>query len=61
MLRRIARPKLSRPGLAGLGGGVIGAVMLSPFIKPGTVSMIQYNRYALLLTTEDIFGVAPLG
>ena len=60
MLRRIARPKLSRPGLAGLGGGVIGAVMLSPFIT-GTVSMIQYNHYALLLTTEDIFGVAPLG
>jgi hypothetical protein len=53
-------PNSADPGLAGLGGGVIGAVMLSPFIT-GTVSMIQYNHYALLLTTEDIFGVAPLG
>ncbi len=54
-------PNSADPGLAGLGGGVIGAVMLSPFIKPGTVSMMPYNHYALLLTTEDIFRVAPLG
>lgn len=54
-------PNSADPGLAGLGGGVIGAVMLSRFIKPGTVSMMPYNHYALLLTAEDIFGIAPIG
>jgi hypothetical protein len=54
-------PNSVDPGLIGLGGGVVGSVMLSPFIKPGTISMMPYDHYALLLTTEDIFGVAPIG
>ncbi len=49
------------PGLNGPGGGRIGAVVLSPFVKPGTVSDRPYNHYALLRTVEDIFGLAPLG
>ena len=39
------------------GGGRIGAVMLSPFIKPGTVSDKPYNHYALLRTLQDLFGL----
>ena len=39
------------------GGGRVGAVMLSPFIKPGTVSDTPYNHYALLRTLEDLFAV----
>ncbi|ANJ74992.1 alkaline phosphatase family protein [Ralstonia insidiosa] len=39
------------------GGDRTGAVLLSPFIKPGTVSTTQYNHYALLKTLEDIFQV----
>jgi hypothetical protein len=31
-------------------------VVISPFIKPGTVSNTDYNHYSLLLTLEDIFG-----
>jgi hypothetical protein len=43
------------------GGGRIGAVLLSPFIKPGTVSDEPYNHYSLLKSIEDIFGLGHLG
>jgi len=49
------------PGKAGPGGGRIGAVLLSPLIRPGTVSAVQYNHYSLLRTIEDIFGLPHLG
>lgn len=49
------------PGLTGPGGGRIGAVLLSPFIKPGTVSTKDYNHYSMLRTVEDIFGLPYLG
>ncbi|HUA88065.1 MAG TPA: alkaline phosphatase family protein [Steroidobacteraceae bacterium] len=49
------------PGLSGPGGGRIGAVVLSPFVKGGTVSARPYNHYALLRTVEQLFGLAPLG
>jgi phosphatidylinositol-3-phosphatase len=57
----IARTAINGPGLIGPGGGRIGAVMLSPFIKPGTVSQVPYNHYALLKSVEDMFGLAHLG
>ena len=40
-----------------LGGGDAGAVLISPYIKPGTVSNTDYNHYSLLRTLEDIFQV----
>lgn len=49
------------PGFRGPGGGRVGAVALSPFIRPGTVSSVPYNHYALLRTVEDIFGLGYLG
>lgn len=48
------------PGRNGPGGGRVGAVLLSPFIKPGTVSARPYNHYALLRTVEDIFHLPHL-
>jgi phosphatidylinositol-3-phosphatase len=50
-----------KPGFNGPGGGRIGAVVLSPFVKPGTVSAEPYNHYSLLRTVEELFGLAPLG
>ena len=44
----------------GSGGGRIGAVMLSPCIKPGTVTNIAYNHYSMLRWVEDNFGVPHL-
>ncbi|HEV2285015.1 MAG TPA: alkaline phosphatase family protein [Steroidobacteraceae bacterium] len=49
------------PGFNGPGGGRVGAVVLSPFVKAGTVSAVPYNHYALLKTVEAIFGLEPLG
>lgn len=49
------------PGISGPGGGRIGAVLLSPFVRPGTVSREQYNHYSLLRTIETLFALPPLG
>jgi hypothetical protein len=49
------------PGKTGPGGGRIGAVLLSPLIRPGTVSTVAYNHYSLLRSIEDIFGLPHLG
>jgi hypothetical protein len=37
------------------GGDRTGAVLLSPFLKPGTVSNTPFNHYSLLKSLEDIF------
>ncbi|WP_194923666.1 alkaline phosphatase family protein [Catenulispora pinisilvae] len=39
------------------GGGITGAVMISRFIKPGSVSAQPYNHYSWLRSMEDLFGV----
>ena len=49
------------PGLNGPGGGRIGALLISPFIRPGTSSEVPYNHYSLLRSVAGFFGVAPLG
>ena len=49
------------PGITGRGGGRIGAVMISPFIKPGTVSDVPYNHYSQLKSIENMFGLPYLG
>ena len=49
------------PGYNGPGGGRVGAVVLSPFVTPGTTSDIPYNHYSLLRWVEDVFGLEHLG
>jgi len=49
------------PGFNGPGGGRIGAVVLSRFVRPRTVSAVPYNHYSLLRTVEAIFGLGYLG
>jgi hypothetical protein len=41
----------------GSGGGRTGAVVLSPFIKPGSTDDTKYNHYSLLKSLEQIFGI----
>ena len=43
------------------GGGRTGTILVSPFIKPGTVSTVEYNHYSTLRTIEDYFGLSHLG
>lgn len=50
-----------KPGKFGPGGGRIGAVFLSPFIQPGTVSNHPYNHYSTLRSVERWFGLPWLG
>jgi hypothetical protein len=40
------------------GGGDTGSVLISPLIKPGTVSTVDYNHYSWLATMEDLFQVS---
>ncbi len=54
-------PNTDKPGISGPGGGRVGAVVVSPFVKPGTTSDTPYNHYALLCSTEKIFGLDLLG
>lgn len=43
------------------GGDRTGAVLLSPFLKGGTVSNTPFNHYSMLKTFEEIFHLEPLG
>jgi phosphatidylinositol-3-phosphatase len=47
--------------ISGDGGGDVGAVLLSPCIKPGTVTKVPYNHYTMLRSVEDMFGLSHLG
>jgi hypothetical protein len=43
------------------GGGQTGTLLLSPFIRPGTISTVPYNHYYTLHAIENYFGLAHLG
>jgi phosphatidylinositol-3-phosphatase len=45
----------------GRGGGRVGAVALSRYIRPGTVTMHAYNHFSFLRTMERLFGLPYLG
>jgi len=44
------------PGIAGMGGGRVGALVLSKYVVPGSTTATPYNHYSLLRSLEDIFG-----
>ncbi len=54
-------PNSPLPGIDGLGGGRVGAVVVSRFVPAGTVNDTPYNHYALLCSLEDLFGLRHLG
>jgi hypothetical protein len=54
-------PNAPLPGITGMGGGRVGALVLSPFTKGGTWSTTPYNHYGLLASIEDTFGLPYLG
>jgi hypothetical protein len=43
------------------GGGQVGALLLSPFVKGATTSQEPFNHFSLLRTIEDFFGLSHLG
>ena len=54
-------PNSLLPGISGPGGGRVGALVLSPFVKGGTWSTTPYNHYSLLASIEDAFALPYLG
>ncbi|TFC49266.1 phosphoesterase [Cryobacterium sp. TMT1-21] len=54
-------PNSPLPGITGLGGGRVGALVLSPFVAAGTTSTTPYNHYSLLASIEDTFALPYLG
>ncbi len=54
-------PNSPLPGITGLGGGRVGAVVLGRSVKAGTTTATPYNHYALLGSIEDLFGLPYLG
>jgi phosphatidylinositol-3-phosphatase len=59
-----AEPNTRFPGLFGDGGGKIGAVIISAFVKPsipGSPNTHPYNHYSLLRSLETLFGLSHLG
>jgi phosphatidylinositol-3-phosphatase len=58
-----AFPNLPAPagGIGPPGGGQVGALLLSPFIKGGATVQDTYNHFSLLRTEEDLFGLGRLG
>jgi hypothetical protein len=56
-----AGPNADKPGITGMGGGRIGALVLSQYVVGGTSTSTPYNHYALLGTLEDLFGLPRLG
>jgi hypothetical protein len=53
-------PGSPMPGISGPGGGRVGAVLISPFIAPGTVVSTAYNHYSSLGSWEQLLGVPTL-
>lgn len=57
-------PNLANAGPAGpapRGGGSVGALLLSPYIKKAGTSQETYNHFSLLATIEDLFGLGRIG
>jgi hypothetical protein len=43
------------------GGGQVGALLLSPYVKGGTANQEPFNDFSLLRTIENLFGLPHLG
>ena len=60
-------PNTDQPGFQAFnqdttpGGGVVGAVLISPYITPGSVSDQPYNHYSWLRSMEDLARITKGG
>jgi hypothetical protein len=53
-------PGSSQAGIGGPGGGQIGALLISPYIRAGTTDAKAYNHYSSLASWEQLFGLKRL-
>ncbi|MBV9292521.1 MAG: hypothetical protein JO222_08720, partial [Frankiales bacterium] len=54
-------PTDPQPGIHGLGGGRVGAIVIGKCVARGKKDSHAYNHYSLLRSLEDIFGVRTGG
>jgi hypothetical protein len=54
-------PSSAAAALGAQGGGQVGLLLLSPFVKGGGLVQETYNHFSLLATIEQVFGLAKLG
>ena len=54
-------PAASTSSSFGHGGGAVGALLISPFVKAATTSQEPYDHFSLLRTFEDLFELPHLG
>ncbi len=54
-------PAVTTPAGRPAGGGTVGALLLSPYVKGGTTSQEAFNHFSLLRTIEDLFSLKHLG
>jgi hypothetical protein len=59
----VTTPAPATPGidLPPKGGGQVGALLISPYVKPATFDQEPFNDFSLLRTIENLFGLPPLG
>ena len=50
-------PKVTAAG----GGGRVGLLLLSPFVKAGSINSTAYNHYSLLASIQDLFQLPNIG
>lgn len=43
------------------GGGRVGLLLISPFVKPGSVNQTAYDHYSLLASMQNLLGVPNIG
>ncbi|HEX4628173.1 MAG TPA: hypothetical protein VH137_05215, partial [Gemmatimonadales bacterium] len=44
------------------GGGQVGLLLVSKYVKPGSINVTgQYDHFSLLASIEDLFGLSHLG
>jgi hypothetical protein len=60
-LPQSAEEEASANPLLAPGGGQVGALLLSPFVKPATTSQEPANAFSLLRLFEDLYGLRHLG
>lgn len=54
---RMSHGRLITTTTLSFGGDRTGALLLSKYIRPGTVSNVPYNHYSLLKSLEEIYGI----
>ena len=49
-------------GVTAPGGGQVGLLLISKYVKPGSINVTgEYNHFSLLASIEDLFGLSHLG